>query len=44
MKTDIQIAQEAKLQHIGDVAKKLSISEDDLSLRGIRQSCLMSYG
>ena len=34
MKTDIQIAQEAKLSHISDVAKKLSISEDDLELYG----------
>ena len=34
MKTDIQIAQEAKLQHIGEVAKQLSISEDDLEFYG----------
>ncbi len=34
MKTDIQIAQEAKLQHISEVANKLSISEDDLEFYG----------
>lgn len=34
MKTDIQIAQEAKLKHIGEVAKQLSISEDDLEFYG----------
>lgn len=34
MKTDIQIAQEAKLEHIGEVARKLSISEDDLEFYG----------
>ncbi|NLO08347.1 MAG: formate--tetrahydrofolate ligase [Clostridiales bacterium] len=34
MKTDIQIAQEAKMHHISDVAKKLSISEDDLEFYG----------
>lgn len=34
MKTDIQIAQEAKLQHIGEVATQLSISEDDLEFYG----------
>ena len=34
MKTDIQIAQEAKLDHIRDVAKKLSISEDNLEFYG----------
>lgn len=34
MKTDIQIAQEAKLEHIGEVAKQLSISEEDLEFYG----------
>ena len=34
MKTDIQIAQEAKLEHISEVAKKLAISEDDLEFFG----------
>lgn len=34
MKTDIQIAQEAKLSHISDVAKKLSIAEEDLEFYG----------
>ena len=34
MKTDIQIAQEAKLDHINEVAKKLNISDEDLELYG----------
>jgi formate--tetrahydrofolate ligase len=34
MKSDIQIAQEAKLAHIKDVAGKLDISEEDLELYG----------
>ena len=34
MKTDIQIAQEAELIHIRDVAAQLDISEDDLELYG----------
>lgn len=34
MKSDIQIAQEAKLIHIKEVAKKLGIEEDDLELFG----------
>ena len=34
MKSDIQIAQEAKLNTIVEVAKKLDISEDDLELYG----------
>lgn len=34
MKTDIQIAQEAKLQHIKEVAAKLNITEDDLDYYG----------
>ena len=34
MKSDIQIAQEAKMYHIKDVAKSLSINEDDLELYG----------
>jgi formate--tetrahydrofolate ligase len=34
MKSDIQIAQEAKLLHIRDVADRLSISEDDLEFYG----------
>ena len=32
MKTDIQIAQEAKMQPIWEVAKKLDIEPDDLEL------------
>lgn len=34
MKSDIQIAQEAKLAHITEVAEKLDISMDDLELYG----------
>lgn len=34
MKTDIEIAQDAKLEHIYDVARKLDISEEDLELYG----------
>ncbi len=34
MKSDIQIAQEAKMIHIKDVAKQLGITEDDLDLYG----------
>lgn len=34
MKSDIQIAQEAQMIHIKDVAKSLGISEDDLELYG----------
>ena len=34
MKSDIQIAQEATLQPIAEVAKKLSLTEDEISLYG----------
>ncbi len=34
MKTDIQIAQEAKMEHIAKVAEKLDIREDELELYG----------
>ena len=34
MKTDIQIAQEAKMLHIREVAEKLGIAEDELELYG----------
>ncbi len=34
MKSDIEIAQEAKLLHIGDIAKKLGLSEDDIEYYG----------
>ena len=34
MKSDIEIAQEAKMIHIRDVAKQLGISEDDLEMYG----------
>ncbi|ORU01388.1 Formate--tetrahydrofolate ligase [Anaerovibrio sp. JC8] len=34
MKTDVEIAQEAKMQHIAQVAKSLNIAEDDLEMYG----------
>ncbi|BEP29097.1 formate--tetrahydrofolate ligase [Helicovermis profundi] len=34
MKTDVQIAQEAKMQHIGDVASKVGLKLEDLELYG----------
>lgn len=34
MKTDIQIAQDAQMIHIKEIAKKLDITEDDLDLYG----------
>ncbi|MDE6742560.1 MAG: formate--tetrahydrofolate ligase [Lachnospiraceae bacterium] len=34
MKSDIQIAQEAKLQPIGEIAKQLGLTEDDLECYG----------
>ena len=34
MKTDIQIAQEAKLLHISEIAKKLGLTEDDYDQYG----------
>lgn len=34
MKTDIQIAQEAEMIHIKDVAAQLGIEEDELELYG----------
>ena len=34
MKTDIQIAQEAQMEHIKEIAKKLEIGEDDLEFYG----------
>ena len=34
MKTDIEIAQEAKMMHIREVAEKLGIAEDELELYG----------
>lgn len=34
MKTDIQIAQEAQMEHIKEIAKRLEISEDDLEFYG----------
>lgn len=40
MKSDIQIAQEAKLKHIREVAAQLGISEDDLEFYGKYKSKL----
>ncbi len=40
MKSDIQIAQEAKLKHIREVAAQLDISEDDLEFYGKYKSKL----
>ena len=34
MKTDIEIAQEAEMLHIRDVAKKIGVEEDDLEFYG----------
>ncbi len=34
MKTDIQIAQEAEMMHIREVAAQLDIHEDELELYG----------
>ena len=34
MKTDIQIAQEAQMEHIKEIAKRLEIGEDDLEFYG----------
>ena len=34
MKSDIEIAREAKMQHITEVAKKIDIEEGDLELYG----------
>ena len=34
MKTDIEIAQEAEMLHIREVAEKLGITEDELELYG----------
>lgn len=42
MKTDIQIAQEATMLHISDIAKKLSISQEDLEFYG-KYKAKLSY-
>ena len=41
MKTDIQIAQEAELLPIREVAEKLDITEDELELYGKYKACLL---
>ncbi len=45
MKTDIQIAQEAKMEHIKDVAARAGIEENELGFtESIKQNFQMSYG
>lgn len=34
MKSDIQIAQEAKMEHILKIAEKIGLSEDDIEMYG----------
>ena len=34
MKTDVEIAQEAQMQHIREIAAKLGLTEDDIELYG----------
>ena len=34
MKTDIEIAQSAKMEKIVDIAKKIGLDEDDIELYG----------
>lgn len=41
MKNDIQIAQEAKMEHIVEIAKKLNLSEDDIEQYG-KYKCKIS--
>ena len=41
MKTDIQIAQEASMLPIKEVAAQYGISEDDLELYGKYKACLL---
>ena len=43
MKTDIQIAQEAKMEHIKDVAARAGIEENELEFYG-KYNFQMSYG
>ena len=45
MKTDIQIAQEAELMHIKDVAASIGISEEELEFYGnTKRSSPMNSG
>lgn len=45
MKSDIEIAQEAELVHIKEVAEKLGINEDELEFYGnTKQRFPMNYG
>ena len=41
MKSDIQIAQEAKMQPIAKIAEKINLSEDDIELYG-KYKCKIS--
>lgn len=40
MKSDIEIAQSAQMEHIKDIAKKINVSEDDLEYYGKRKAKL----
>lgn len=40
MKSDIEIAQSAQMEHIKDIAKKIDVSEDDLEYYGKRKAKL----
>lgn len=45
MKSDIEIAQEAELVHIKEVAEKLGINEDELEFtENTKQRFPMNYG
>ena len=41
MKTDSEIAHEAKLNLIGDIARQINIPEDDLEPYGKYMACLL---
>jgi formate--tetrahydrofolate ligase len=40
MKSDIEIAQSAKMEHIKEIARKIAVSEDDLEYYGKYKSKL----
>ena len=41
IKSDIQIAQEAHLENIKDVAAKVGVTEDELEMYGKYKACLL---
>ena len=41
MKTDIEIAQEAEMLHIREVAQRYGITEEELELYGKYKACLL---